>query len=82
MSGLDGSSATRRTPRSEHGEPAAIASATVSQSAALAAPLWRKVQFSPPSVDLYSPHAAAPGMSDTVPPVTDDTPRTPRVVAA
>ena len=51
-------------------------------SAAVGAPLCRNVQVCPPSVDLYSPQAAAPGISDTVPPVTDDTPRTARVVAA
>src|SRR5919109_4730336 len=82
VAGFVGSTATRRTPRSEHGEPAAVASATVSHWAAVGAPLCRKVHVAPPSVDLYKPHAAAPGIRETAPPVTDDTPSTPRVVAA
>src|SRR2546429_6614367 len=42
-------------------------------------PSNRNVQVAPPSVVFQMPHAAAPGLSDAAPPLTDETPRTPRV---
>jgi hypothetical protein len=52
MSGFVGSSATWRTPRGEQTPALANSVALPVQSAALADPLWIKVQLAPPSVDL------------------------------
>ena len=47
---------------------------------ALACPSQTKLKVWPPSVVFHRPQAAASGASDTEPPVTEETPRTPRVV--
>src|SRR5580700_6492114 len=79
--GLTGSSATRRTPRTEHRVKFEATFFVLVQPAVDCAPLKMNFQVAPPSVDLYKPHGGAPGASDTAPPLsTDEMPRTPRVV--
>ena len=52
MLGFEGSTATRRTPRSEQGVvPVATTTGSV-QAEASAEPLWMKVKVAPLSVDL------------------------------
>src|SRR5213594_3226302 len=40
---------------------------------------FKSVKFAPPSVDFHSPYGGRPGARVTTPPVTELTPRTPRV---
>src|SRR6266511_1595135 len=75
MFGLDGSSTTCRTPRGEQIPAFANSVALPVQSATLVEPLWMNAHEAPPSVDLYRPHLAMPGMGRVTPEQqTDDIP--------
>src|SRR6516165_711272 len=82
MFGFDGSSKTRRTPRTEHGVRFRATFVVFLQPVVKVAPLKMNDQVVPPSVVLYRPQGGAPGARLTAPPeMTEEMPRTARVVA-
>src|SRR5690349_2855772 len=82
MLGFLGSSATRRTPSTEHGVRLRTTFSVFLHPLVVVAPLKMNFQVAPPSVVLYRPQGGAPGMMEAVsPPSTEETPRTPKVLA-
>src|SRR5438034_5946774 len=76
--GLRGSNAKSFEPRAEHPFVPMLFGGL--QSFALWPPSNMNVHVVPPSVVFQTPHAAAPGFSETPPPLTDVMARTPRTV--